>query len=112
MLGPLLFVYKGYFFFFTKKYFITVKKLQKSIFHKKKLFNERKFEKCCEAKKMLTRFISEGAEKVLTRKKSKLKVWHAYRKNSLNHTSARPKKAFFFFFFSSYFEKCFYLLKT
>ena len=44
MLGPLLFVYNK---------FVTVKKeYKKGVFHTKKLFTERKFEKCCEAKKM------------------------------------------------------------
>ena len=37
-------------------------------------------------------------------KKSKLKLWHLYRKNSLNHT---PKKKHYFSI--PYFEKCFYM---
>ena len=55
MLGPLLFVYKGFllFFFVLPKicHYIREKKIQKSLF-KKKLSTEHKFEKCCEAKKM------------------------------------------------------------
>ena len=54
MLGSLLFVYKGFLviFFVLQKKIETVKKIQKILFHKKKLFTEHKFGKCCEAKKM------------------------------------------------------------
>ena len=37
--------------------------------------------------KRCTRVILLGAEKNFNQKESKLKVWHSYRKNSLNHTS-------------------------
>ena len=50
MLGPLLFVYRVFFsniFSFTKK----ICNSKKILFHKKKLFTGRKFEKCCAAKK-------------------------------------------------------------
>ena len=36
---------------FYKNKFVTVKQFQKSLFHRKKIFTERKFEKYCEAKK-------------------------------------------------------------
>ena len=54
-LGSLTFCIKGFsgnIFGLTKKNCNNKKNLQKSLFHKKKLFTERKFEKCCEAKKM------------------------------------------------------------
>ena len=55
MLEPLLFVYRGVIvkkIVLQKRKFVTVKKFQKSLFHKKKLFTERSFEKFCEPKKM------------------------------------------------------------
>ena len=73
MLGPLLFVYEGflviYFVLQKKKIRNNKKKFQKNLFHKKKLFTERKFEKCCEAKKMHKGHITG---------RRKLKVWHSY----------------------------------
>ena len=91
------------FFVYKKNY--NSNKNSKKVFSQKKNFIERKFEKCCEAKRC-TRAIFVGADKISTRKKSKLKVWHSYRKNSF-HTLPRPQKAFFFSI--SYFEKCFYM---
>ena len=60
---------------------MTEKKIQKSIFHKKKLFIESKFEKCCEVKKMHKGHII-GRRKNFNQKKSKLKVWHSNRKKA------------------------------
>ena len=54
--GSLLFVYKRFlviFFVLQKENFITVKKNSKKVFFTKKNFTERKFEICCEAKKIL-----------------------------------------------------------
>ena len=76
MLGPLLFVYKGFlviFLFYKKFFFIILKKNPKKKISQKKLFTERKFEKCCEAKKMHKGHIS-GRRKNINQKKSKLKV--------------------------------------
>ena len=55
MLGPLLFVYKGYlgiFFVLQIKIYNGKKNSKKVFFTKKQLFTERKFERCCGAKKM------------------------------------------------------------
>ena len=88
-----------------KRIIVTVeKKISKSLFHENKLFTERKFEKCCNAKKMHKGHIT-GRRNNLYKKKSKLKVWHSYRKNSLNHTSENQKSIFLI----SYFENCFYM---
>ena len=100
MLGPLLFDNRGaivkkknY-----KKKFLTVKKnFQKSLFRKKKLFTEHEFEKCCEAKKMHKGHIT--GRKNFNKKKSKLRVWHSFRKNTLNHTAGTQKSVFFNFVF-------------
>ena len=96
MLGPLLFVYKGFLvIFFTKNIFITIKKIQKKSITKK-LFTERKFEKFCEAKKMHKGHIS-GRKKNFNQKKSKLKAWHSYKKLLKIHFRD-PKKHFYFNF--------------
>ena len=55
---------------------------------------ERKFEKGCQAKKIHK---GVGVENISTRKKSKLQVWHSYRKNSLNHTTETQKSVLFQF---------------
>jgi len=80
MLGPLLFVYKGFLVIFLvlqkNIFYDSKKKFQKSLFfHKKKVSTERKFEKCCEAKKIHKGHISRR-RKHFHQKKSKLKVWH------------------------------------
>ena len=101
MLGPLLFVYRGgysKFFCFTKKNFVTVKQIQKKPFSQNFFFTEHEFEKCCEAKKMHKDHIT-GRRKNVNKKKSKLKVWHSYWKNILNHTSETQKSVFFNFVF-------------
>ena len=46
--------------------------------------------------KRCTRAILVGVENFI-QKKSKLKVWHSYRKNGLNHTSETKKRVFFQF---------------
>ena len=101
MLGPLLFVYRGVIvkkLFFQKK-IGTVKKIpKKAFFTKKNFFTEHEFEKCCEAKKMHKGHIT-GRRKNFNKKKSKLKVWHSFRKNTLNHTSGTQKSVFFNFVF-------------
>ena len=81
-----------------KKKFVTVNKIRKKPFSKKKLFTEHEFEKCCEAKKMHKGHIT-GRRKNFNKKKSKLKVWHSFRKNTLNHTSGTQKNVFFNFVF-------------
>ena len=101
MLGPLLFDNRGAIvkkFVLQKKNCNSKKKFQKSLFHKKKLFTEHEFEKCCEAKKMHKGHIT-GRRKNFNKKKSKLKVWHSFRKNTLNHTSGTQKSVFFNFVF-------------
>ena len=102
MLGPLLFDNRGA---IVKKIVLQIKNfnsnnffLQKSLFRKKKLFTEHEFEKCCEAKKMHKGHIT-GRRKNFNKKKSKLKVWHSFRKNTLNHTSGTQKSVFFNFVF-------------
>ena len=102
MLGPLLFANRGA---IVKKFVLQKKNfnsknffLQKSLFRKKKLFTEHEFEKCCEAKKMHKGHIT-GRRKNFNKKKSKLKVWHSFRKNTLNHTSGTQKSVFFNFVF-------------
>ena len=100
-MGPLLFVYKGFlviFFVLQNFCFIILKKISKKKISQKKIFTERKFEKCCEAKKMHKGHIS-GRRKNFNQKKSKLKVWHSYQENSLNHTSETQKSVFSNFFF-------------
>ena len=92
-------------FCFTKKNLITVKRIPKKVFSQKKLFTERKFVKCCEAKKD-AQGQYKWAQQKFQSEKSNLKVWHSYRKNSLNHTSETKKSVFFLM---SYFEKCFYM---
>ena len=53
------------------------------------------FEKCCEAKKMHKGHNDNiGRRKNFKQKKSKLKLWHSYRKNSFNHTSQTQKEFF------------------
>ena len=88
MFVPLLFVYKGFlviFFFYNSK-----KRFQKSLFHKKK-FTERKFVKCCEAKKRHKGHIS-GRRKSFNQKKIEKGV--AFKaKKILNHTSEAPRDA-------------------
>ena len=98
---------------FTKKQILTVKKkFQKSLFCKKKLFTEHEFEKCCEAKKMHKGHIT-GRRKNFNKKKSKLKVWHSFRKNTLNHTSGTQKNVFFQFHILRSVSTCsLYLLQT
>ena len=101
MLGPLLFANRGAIvkkFVLQKKNLAVKKKFQKSLFRKKKLFTEHEFEKCCEAKKMHKGHIT-GRRKNFNKKKSKLKVWHSFRKNTLNHTSGTQKSVFFNFVF-------------
>ena len=49
--------------------------------------------------KRCTRVILLGVDKISTRKKSKLKVWHSYRNNTLNHTFETNKSVFFNFVF-------------
>ena len=81
MLGPYLYVYKGFFviFFVLQKYNYNSEKFPKKAFsQKKKLPNERKYKNCCEAKNMHKGHIS-GCRKNIIQKKSKLKVWHSYR---------------------------------
>ena len=101
MLGPLLFVYRGFLvmFFVLQNKICNNKKSSKKVFFAKKLFTERKFEKCCEAKKRCTGVILLGAEKKFQWEKSKLKVGHSYKKNNLNHTSETQKSVFFNFVF-------------
>ena len=93
--GPLLFVYGGILVIFFVKKKKTVKEIPKS-FSQKKLFTERKFEKCCESKKMHKGHIT-GRRKIFNQKKSKLKMCHSYRKNSLK-VSETPKFFFNFVF--------------
>ena len=78
MLVPLLFVGFLVIFFVLQKIIVTVKKTKKKSLHKKKLFTERKFEKCFEAKKMHRDHIT-GCKKNFNQKKSKLNIWHSYR---------------------------------
>ena len=47
-----------------------------------------------EAKKMHKCHISGRRKKYQPEKKTKLEVWHSYRKNSLNHTSVTQKSDF------------------
>ena len=65
---------------------MTVKKIPKSLFHKKKLFTERKFEKCCKAKKMHKGHIT-GHRKPEKPEKIKIEGVAFISKNSLHHTS-------------------------
>ena len=70
MLGPLLVVYRVFlviFFDLQKKRFVTAKKNSKKVFFTKKNFTERKFKKCCGAKKMHKGHIT-GRRKNETRK--------------------------------------------
>ena len=96
MLGSLLFVHKRFLviiFCFTKEIFITTKKYPKKSFLQKKYPTERKFEK-----KLSNKKDAQGPYywvQISTRKKSKLKVWHSYRKNSLNHSYKTQKCPFF-----------------
>ena len=97
MLGPLVF---SNIFNFTKKNSYSKKRFpKKSLFHKKKNFTERKFEKYFAAKKMHKGHIT-GRRKNFKQKKSKLKVCHSYRRNSLNYTSETR----FFFQFRFYMQ--------
>ena len=101
MLGRLLFANRGAIVknLFYKKKILTVKIFfPKKPFSQKKLFTEHEFEKCCEAKKMHKGHIT-GRRKNFNKKKSKLKVWHSFRKNTLNHTSGTQKSVFFNFVF-------------
>ena len=91
--------------FYKKKICNSKKKFRKSLFHNFVFcFTEHEFEKCCDAKKMHKGHII-GHRKNFNQKKSKLKVWHSFRKNTLNHTSETQKSVFSI----SYFEKCFYM---
>ena len=81
---------------FSKKN-LTLKKNPKKPFSQKKLFTEHEFEKCCEAKKMHKGHITR--RKNFNKKKSKLRVWHSFRKNTLNHTAGTQKSVFFNFVF-------------
>ena len=99
MLGPLLFVKKGVLsniFFYKKKLYI--KKIPKKSFSQKKFLLDVNLKNVVKQKRCI-KAILVGAEKNSTWKKSKLKVWHAYRKQSLNHTSETEKSVFYFFNF-------------
>ena len=84
-------------FVLQKKNFNSKKKFQKSLFRKKKYFYRTWIWKMLWSKKG-----AQGsyywAQKNFNKKKSKLKVWHSFRKNTLNHTSGTKKKRFFFNF--------------
>ena len=75
MLGPLLIVYRGFLVIFSvlqKKKIVRVKK-KKNILLNVNLKNDVK-------QKRYTRVILLDADKISTRKKSKLRVWRSYRK--------------------------------
>ena len=98
--GSLTFCTKGVLiniFLFYKKKIIEVKKFQKSLFHKKNFFLKVNLKNVVKQKRC-TRAILV-AEKKFNQKKSKLKVWHSYRKNSLNLTSETQKSVIFNFVF-------------
>ena len=83
MLGPLLFVNRGVIvkkIVLQKKFFVTLKKNIKKAFFTKKNFLLNMNLKNVVKPKRCTRVILLGEEKISTRKKSKLKVWHSYRK--------------------------------
>ena len=106
MLGPLLFDNKGAIvkMFVLQKKILTVKEniKKKAFFAKKNLLLNMNLKNVVKQKRC-TRVILLGAKKISTRKKSKLKVWHSFKKKTLNHTSGTQKR----FFSISYFEKCF-----
>ena len=64
------------------------------VFSTKNILNE-DLKNGCKAKK--TQGSYYWAQKNLNQKKSNLKVWHLYRKNSFNHTSETQKSVFFQF---------------
>ena len=96
---------------YSKKFSLTKKKLtvkfffQKSLFHKKKLFTDHEFEKCCEAKKD-----AQGsyywAQKKFQQEKIKIQGVAFISKKYLKSHFRDPKKRFFSI---SYFAKCFYM---
>ena len=101
MLGPLLFDNMGAIIknlVLQKKLFNSKKKFPKKPFSQKKIFTEHEFEKCCEAKRMHKGHIT-GGRKNFNKEKSKLQVWHSFRKNTLNHTLGTQKNVFFNFVF-------------
>ena len=91
--------------FYKKKICNSKKKFQKNLFHKKKLFTEHEFEKCCEAKKMHKGHIT-GRRKNFNKKKIKIEGVAFISKKYLKSHFRDPKKRFFSI---SYFEKCFYM---
>ena len=77
-----LFVFKGFLvkkFVLQKKIYNSKKNFKKRLFHKKKFLLNVNLKKCCESKKMHEGHMS-GRRKNFYQKKSKLKVWHSYRK--------------------------------
>ena len=99
MLGSLLFVYRGVIVkknCFPKKDFVTVEKNSKKAFHKKKLFTEHEFEKCCEAKKMNKGHITRRRKKFQP-EKIKIEGMAFISKKYLKSNFRDPKKRFFQF---------------
>ena len=116
MLGPLLFANRGAIvkkFVLQKKIFNSKKKFQKSLFFAKKNFLLNMNLKNVVSQKRWTRVILLGAEKNSTRKKSKLKVWHSFKKKYLKSHFRDPKKRFFQFRILRSVSVCsLYLLQT
>ena len=83
-------------FVLQKKKFNSNKFFSKKTFFAKKTFYWTWIWKMLWRKKMHKGQIS-GRKKNFNKKKSKLKVWHSFKKNTLNHTSGTQKKVFFQF---------------
>ena len=101
MLGPLLFDNRGAIvkkIVFQTKFLTVKKKFQKSLFRKKKLILNMNLKNVVKQKRC-TRVILLGAKNNFNKKKSKLKVWHSFKKNTLNPTSGTQKSVFFNFVF-------------
>ena len=77
--------------------FCFTKKNVKKSFSQKKLFTEREFEKCCEAKKMHKGHIT-GHRTNFNQKKIKIEGMAFISKKIAEITLPRPKKEFFFQF--------------
>ena len=99
MLDPLLFVYRGVIvkkIVLQKKICNNEKNSKKSLFHKKKLFTEHEFEKCCEPKKIHKGHIT-GRRKNFNQKKIKIEGVTFITKKYLKSHFQDPKKRFFQF---------------
>ena len=105
MLGPLIFIFRGFLviFFVLQKNIVTVKKIQKSLFHKKNFLLN------VILKMLWSKKDTQGSyywvQKNFNQKKIKIKGVAFIKKISLNHTSETQKSVFF----NILFEKCFYM---